>query len=116
MQEVFFCREGATESVSKTFKGPVPLDSAAFHHGVATGSLQLQTQAAHFSTRQPSEDCTLEELLSLCGPTAGTTVDSPIVVRPAPSAGERQRCSAEVSLEKVSESSRSQKSNCECRP
>ena len=88
MQEVFFCRDGATESVSMTFKESLPLDSVAHHLGVATGSLQLRTRAGHFSATAPGELWTLEDLRFLCGPTAGTTAGSPIVVWPAPSAGE----------------------------
>ena len=101
MQEVFFCRDGATESVSMTFKGSVPLDSVVHHLGVATGSLQLQTRAGHFSATAPGESWTLGDLRFLCGPTAGTTAGSPIVVRPAPSAGEPEPWSAELNLAKA---------------
>ena len=96
LQEMLFCRDGATESVCMIFKGSVPPDSVASHTGIAIGSLQLQTQAAHFSATMPGAVWTLEELQALCGPTAGTTADSPIVVRPAPSTGEREPCSAEL--------------------
>ena len=74
----------------------MPVDQVAHHIVIATGSLQLQTQAGHFSAPLPGQVWTLEELWSLCGLEAGTTAASPIAARGAPAAGEREPCSAEL--------------------
>ena len=101
LQEVFFRQDGATESVSLTFQGPLPLDHVASYLGFIAGSLQLQTRAAHFSGIVPGQVWTWKDLQSLCGPTAGTTAVSPIVVKGRPATGEREPCSAELSRDRA---------------
>ena len=108
-QEVFFFRDGATESGSMLVTGTVQLDSVASLTGVAVGRLQLQSEAGRFVAVHPGQVLTLEELRTLCGPTAGTTDGSPIVVCPAPSAGEREPCSAELRNKRATGSCQSQK-------
>ena len=95
LQEVFFRLDGSTASASMIFQESVPLDHVARQFGIAAGSLQLQTQSQHFSTAMSGAVWPLTELRSLCGSTAGTTADSPIMVREAPAPGERESCSAE---------------------
>ena len=101
LQEVYFCRDGARESRSMTFQDTVALDHVAHKLGIATGTLQLRTQAGHFSDTMPGQVWTLEELRLLCGSTAGTTAASPIAARGAPAEREREPCSAGLSLEKA---------------
>ena len=78
------------------FQQTQPLDDVASRCGIATGSLQLQSKALAFVGIQPGEKLTLQELQSACWPSAGATAVSPIVVRPAPSAGEREPCSTKL--------------------
>ena len=75
-------------------KGLVRLDDVASHLGIAARGLQLQSSPADFVAVMSGEQWTLQELQSLCGPTAGAAAVNPIVVRPAPSAGEHEPCSA----------------------
>ena len=116
LQQVFFRLDGATAIASMIFQGSVPLDHVARHLGIATGSLELQTQPEHSSATLPGAVWPLTELRSLCGLSAGTTADNPIVVRETPAAGEREPCSAELSPNRACFRVKPKvpKPNCEC--
>lgn len=95
MQEVFCRQEGTAQTVRMCCKGSVRLDDVASHFGAAAVCIQLQSSPADF-VAMSGEQWTLKELQSLCVPTAGATTVSPIVIRPAPSAGEHEPCSAKL--------------------